>query len=539
LRDFAVNPLTVGLDEVVFYASHSIATGEQALITADQWTISSLRDRAGGLATMSFGGNGQVLAIADFTFMTEPYNATAGNDRLIANIADFLAAAERHYRLTDFPLFFGDEVAVVPVLNTSAPLAVPVETIARLSLLRSAFEDAEKTLRWRTEGTGLDVVYVGLYEDVEFVPEAAEILAGQGITFTLETVAQKRATPTPTPRYTPTPTPTPASELSAYPTPTPEPLRDWIHLAGVGQVEAKEVALFYQNEEEGRQVLIVLAFDEDGVQGALERLIYRDFGDCLIEEDRERDPQVISLALCPTAYGPPEELPTPVPTPEGQPDVTPTDVAEGGILIVSDDDGTGAYEWWTSAYQFYDVATSAGFSAATWSTSLDGEVTLEQMQSYDAVIWCTGDYQAEESNPSEEELNALSEYLGAGGQAILSGAFLGDAADRESGLLLDVQVFQADHPLAAGFEADQIVVLERFTAEEDYVPYVLRDAEAGDVVFVRGPDSEFAQRAALFALEDDLADSRLVVIGFPIYLLPYETGNQLGGNAVFWLMEGQ
>ena len=92
---------------------------------------------------------------------------------------------------------------------------------------------------------------------------------------------------------------------------------------------------------------------------------------------------------------------------------------------------------------------------------------------------------------------------------------------------------------AAALDVDQVVVLERFTAEQDYAPYVLRDADPENVVFVRGPDSEFAGEAAVFVLEDELADSRLVMLGFPIYLLPFDTGNQLGSNALFWVMEGR
>ena len=205
---------------------------------------------------------------------------------------------------------------------------------------------------------------------------------------------------------------------------------------------------------------------------------------------------------------------------------------------MADDDGTGVYEWWTSAYDFRDMAIEAGYPATIWSTYLDGEVTLEQMQSYDAVIWCTGDYQEEGITPALDDLLTISFYLADGGRVILAGAFIGDPEESESGLLLDIQVTQADHPLAEGFEADQIITLERFTADEDYSPYLLDETDPEAIVFARGPASEFAGGAVITVDEDESTGSSTIVIGFPIFLMSWEEQQQLGTNAILWLMEG-
>lgn len=541
LRDFAESPLTTGLGEVIFFAAHSIAAGEHALITADDRTTSSLSEQAGGLATMSLGGDGRVLAVSDFTFMTEPYNTSADNNHLIANIADFLVGAERTYGLPDFPFFFGDEASLVLVVGEPGESAFSAEMIDQAHILQSAFESADKTLRLQAQPVaGRDVLFVGLYEDVEFSPQASEILTSRGISFTLETAEQERATPTPTPRYTPTATPTP--KTSPSPTPTEEPLRDWINVADVGRIDAKEVTLFYHNEEDSRQIVMVLAFTEEGLNAAVQRLIFGDYTRCLLDQDLDGDPSAISLALCPTEFEPSEVglTPTPTPTPEDEfyATPTPTSEAEGGILIVADDDGTGVYEWWTSAYDFESIALDAGYQATVWSTYLDGEVTLEQMQSYDAVIWCTGDYQEEGMTPAEEDFYTIADYLFGGGRLILSGAFIGIAEESESGLLLDIQVTDPSHPLAEGFEADQIITLERFTADEDYSPYLLGETVTSDVVFARGPASDFAGQAVITVEKDEFAGNRTIYIGFPIYLMPWEERNQFGANALFWLMEG-
>ncbi|MFZ5915913.1 MAG: Gldg family protein, partial [Chloroflexota bacterium] len=206
LQDFASHPLTAGLEQVIFYAAHSIATGEQAVVTADEHTSSSLSEQTGGLVTVSLDGNSQVLAVADFTFMTEPYNGSADNNRLVANIADFLVGAERVYTLTDFPHFFGDEVHLVPLMGLSQDDALAVDAIEQANSLQSTFEAAGKRLYWRAQPqAGHDTLFLGLYGGVDFAAEPGQILASRGISFTLETIERARATPTPTPRRTPTP----------------------------------------------------------------------------------------------------------------------------------------------------------------------------------------------------------------------------------------------------------------------------------------------------------------------------------------------
>jgi hypothetical protein len=424
--------------------------------------------------------------------------------------------------------------------------AFSAEVIEQGHILQSAFESTGKTLRWRSEpDRDRDTLFVGLYGGVDFTTGAGKILASRGISFTLETIEQERATPTPTPRFTPTPTPTPRSSPTA--TPTEEPLRDWISVADMGRIEAKEIALIYHNEEAGRQVVMVLAFAEDGLNAAIQRLIFGDFTRCLLHKDRSADPDVISLAFCPTEYEPSEEGPTPTPglmltpTPEddfyGTPTPTlPPPEAEGGILVVADDNGEGIYEWWTSAYDFDSIVADAGFLSTFWSTGLDGEVTLEQMQSYDAVIWCTGDYQEEEFTPSMDDFMNLLTYLADGGRVILSGAFVGSPEESESGLLLDIQVAQADHPLTEGFEADQVITLERLFADEDYSTFVQEETDSDAIVFTRGPDSEFAGEPVISVVEDEFESSRFLMIGFPIYLMPWEERYQFGTNAVLWLM---
>jgi hypothetical protein len=106
LRTFAEGPLTAGLSEVAFYATHSIHTAGGGLILADADTHSSTDELGRNLAVAAVDPTGQVLLLGDLTFMTSPYAGVLDNGRLVANVADFLAAAERRYGIADFPYFF-------------------------------------------------------------------------------------------------------------------------------------------------------------------------------------------------------------------------------------------------------------------------------------------------------------------------------------------------------------------------------------------------------------------------------------------------
>lgn len=539
LREFGDHPVTAGLEQVVLYAARSLSSSPVPLIIAAEGTTSSLSERSAGLVAAGLGGEGRVLALGDFTVLTEPYNVTADNDRLVSNVADFCAGASRTFGLAEFPYFFGDDVDLVSVQIESDSAAFSSDAIREFAGLHRAFVAAEKRLHWLDAPDEThDTFYLGLYEGLSFHPEIAEVLASSGITLTLETAERAilALTPTPTRRFTPTPVPE-----DAEPTPTERPPWDWVHLPGTGRVDARETALFFQNRENGREVLVVLAFGEAGLRAAAERLLWGDFLDCLFDDDRRADPEQISFALCPTAYEPPDSEPSATPEPTSTPEeiieLEPTPAEEeADVLIVSDDDGQGVYEWWTSAYRFYDVVSQSGHTPLVWSTLLDGEVSLEQVMAYEAVIWCTGDYQDDQGSPSEEEWLVLGDYVSDGGNLMLVGAFIGGQEERETGLLLDIQVAQADHPLAEGFDDGEVIVLERFTADEDYAPYVMSDTTEDAAIWTRGPESEFAGEPVISVLEDEELGARLVVMAVPLYLLPYDQGDRLGGNAFLWLV---
>ncbi len=93
VTDFKDSEITRGLKQVVFYTAGSISSADGGIAFVDENTYSSQIESRTRLSPMAMANNAKVLGIYDLTFMTEPYNRSLDNNRLIANIADWLAGA--------------------------------------------------------------------------------------------------------------------------------------------------------------------------------------------------------------------------------------------------------------------------------------------------------------------------------------------------------------------------------------------------------------------------------------------------------------
>jgi hypothetical protein len=137
LSNFAENPITEGVNQIVVRSAHSIRTSEDGLVFGDEDTFSSLRETPGDVTVAALTTDGNVLALPDLTFLTGPYNTFADNDIFIDNIVAFLLGGERSYELLDFPHFFDDSVELV--FTESAFLQ---DSFSATANLRQRLEDA-------------------------------------------------------------------------------------------------------------------------------------------------------------------------------------------------------------------------------------------------------------------------------------------------------------------------------------------------------------------------------------------------------------
>ena len=311
LIDFADLPLTKGLEEVVFFAAHSISTSGKPVIKADAETRSSLTERQGGLVVAALSADDRVLGVSDWTFLTEPYSSQASNDRLVSNIADFLVTGGREYSLADFPYFFGDHVD----LRYAGKEAIGGEVLTQAGVLQDAFEAVGKKLIPRKSNVAeSDVLFIGLYDGLDYVQD---YLATRQISITLESKAEPSdepglsesvsATPTNTPRPTASPSATAVAEpTDSYsdtlqtdleqepaPTETPTPsLKGTISVTDLGEFPTETVTLISLGKEIGPKVMIVLAASESALAEAMGILAGGDLSKCLTGEES---------ALCPSA----------------------------------------------------------------------------------------------------------------------------------------------------------------------------------------------------------------------------------------------
>jgi hypothetical protein len=534
LTDYADHPLSEGLDRIVFFAAHSLVSEEPALITAGGETRSSTSEQAEDLTVGLLAADGAVLALGDLTFMTEPHNAVYDNDQFIANIADFLSQAQRQYELADFPYFFNDQVDLI---YAGSPL-LDSNLVDGGSRLQALFDREGKALAVRAaEDDARHTLFLGLYEqagDVQPYLEAAQvtllITPTQSLTSTLPTTPTLEAAPEPAAER-PTGDESPAAGTNR------------IAIEPLGEMAMAGTSLLLQQTDGDREVMVVLVNTKEGLENALDRLTGGDLAGCLLHEAETT--RTSHLALCPTGETVPgekesgrEEPPAgqAPPAGEGPPgeESPPPSEAEplGSILIVALDEGESRYEGITSADD-YAAILQKDYEIAFWSTAQDGMPDLPVLLDFDLVIWTAGDF---EVGANQEYSDLLFTLLLEGMPVIMSGAYAGDT--ETEAVQRDIQVFDPTHPLAEGFEAEEVIDFVSPPSGQDYEIGVLEDFqdEENAIAFVRGPASEENGLPSIFTMIDEFNEFRFVFIGFPLYLLLGGPQEQLVLNAVSWLL---
>lgn len=97
--------VTSGLGRVTFFTASSLVSDRGVAFSS---TTSSSSLRGEGPHAVIALLNGSILAVGDQTFMEQPNDKVTDNGALIANIASFLAGAEKRHTLKDFPFFYSD-----------------------------------------------------------------------------------------------------------------------------------------------------------------------------------------------------------------------------------------------------------------------------------------------------------------------------------------------------------------------------------------------------------------------------------------------
>ena len=157
VRDFFPDPVTEGLTEVAFYTAGSIRSAGPALAYTDGNTFNTIVEGVEPFYPIVKANQDNVLAVGDLTFMVPPQNSVLDNNRLTANIAEFLASSDRGFELADFPYFFDGAADIV----LGRPSLLGLGASMRQTLSDFQIEAQVKN----SESPDQDLIFLGLFDD--------------------------------------------------------------------------------------------------------------------------------------------------------------------------------------------------------------------------------------------------------------------------------------------------------------------------------------------------------------------------------------
>ncbi len=500
----ASHPLTEGLEEVIFFAAHSLRSQGRPLITGDEDIHSAVRINEHALQAATLSEEGRVLALGDITFLTTPYHTYADNGTLLSRIADWLAKDERQRdALADFPYLLE---APIDLVQINAEVLDP-QLVNQGGVLQQILADRGMALQLRTEpDPEHDALYIGLFPDYEPVQE---ILATAGISIVIGLEDTASDVPGEPDWETPS-----NGETQNGASATSEAPLGAVVIEEIGRIPTRGTTLFVLDQQAERTAVLVLAEEAQAVTTGVEALMAGQLDSCLNVSD--------AAIVCSTGEALDEDDLGNL-SDAGKPDVD-------QVLLIAFD--TAPPPGRTSVPEI-EASLSPDYAVTTWSLADQGMPTDIDLQGYDAYIVDSGDYALDAT---------IVPLMGALGPArvMWMGSQILSLPDQEMPreMLADLQVADAAHPLATGFTADEVIALN--PSESGVPATVISTEDFGEdtgIPFVRGPESAGAGAPVVVSYADESdADYRTVFATFAFYRLPQDAQVTFAQNAVAWLM---
>lgn len=321
IADFDKNDdLTQNIKKAVFYGTHSLETSQKTLILASDITLSSRTDAPGEYPVAASSAQGRVVALGDFTFMTNPYYKVGDNQQLVKNIAEFLAGEKRSRTIKDFPYLFNQQTGFWIERDT----VITQDELAMFSLLQSTLENLNiKLALVERPVKGYDLLVVEKFSqyqkledflepfDLKFedIPtdEGEEENGGEIIPTPSETDSDPEK-PTPTPQeeeieITPTPESAEsgdAGSIFSFLEDNVEEEKDGgkITVPGLGKLSTNGIGLILFDQQEDRNTLILLAGNKEALldltsyftTGSLSNCaFYKNIAVCAVTKDSDSE----------------------------------------------------------------------------------------------------------------------------------------------------------------------------------------------------------------------------------------------------------
>lgn len=215
-------------------------------------------------------------------------------------------------------------------------------------------------------------------------------------------------------------------------------------------------------------------------------------------------------------------------------------VAEGvatvpgeGILLFIDDDDTPLNGGVTSQEALL-TWLEPDYTVTVWIASQDGPLTPDGLQTYDLIIWDSGDHQ-NEAGLFDNDTTSLIDYYENGGRLFITGSVPAIFGSQPLAPLRDLTVGGDDPVLLADLGFGEVLPLDQT------YDTMISDVSIGQLdddtlpMFLRGPESDTPEALAGFAVLDETINQRLVFLLFPFAGLPAEVQPIILNNIIAWL----
>jgi hypothetical protein len=248
--------ITQGAKEMVFYSAHSLESNSGNVLVGEESTLSSLDDKGGNLPVAVLDVSGNVLALGDMTFMTNPYYQVSDNYRLVQNIVEFLISGIRKKTLSDFPNLFKQPITV----RLNVGITLDQDLLLAIADLKDVYsrDDLTVTMDEQTVGAS-DRILIGIYPPGDDLNPFTDSF---GIDFN-----PGKSTNTPVPMPTGTPQVTEESKKAVEKSKTL--LTNSYNVPGIGLVPSQGFGFILLKQTQGG---IEVAFLADSQKNAVELL---------------------------------------------------------------------------------------------------------------------------------------------------------------------------------------------------------------------------------------------------------------------------
>ncbi len=275
ITEFAqADGITKDLAKIALYSAGSVRSPDNGIAFTDRNTHSSRIETKGKLSPLALTEGSRVLAIADLTFMGEPYNAAWDNNKLISNVASWLTKSERMFTLSDFPYLLEDTAYIACADPAVIDIGIELRNLLvekRKNPALGRYEDVPITSK--------DVVFMGFFKQAEKVEKYLKL--GK-ISVTVKTEVRRAKEPI---RGDGTTDNISKVDKAAEKVVEKEVTTTKVEVANIGQVYREEgTSLLYLDQSDDRDILIILSDTEKMMKDTIRSLRTGEFRNWLVSD---------------------------------------------------------------------------------------------------------------------------------------------------------------------------------------------------------------------------------------------------------------